>query len=48
MLLRMSIIKIQEITSIGKDVEKREPLFTVDENKIGVPTMENMCRFKKT
>ena len=32
MLLRMSIIKILEITSIGKDVEKREPLFTVDEN----------------
>ena len=32
MLLRMSIIKIQEITSIGKDVKERETLFSVDEN----------------
>ena len=28
MLLRMSIIKIQEITSAGEDMEKRERVFT--------------------
>ena len=31
-LVRMSIIKNLEITNVGKDVEKREPLYTVSWN----------------
>ena len=30
--VRMAIIKKQEITSVGEDVEKREPSYTVGEN----------------
>ena len=30
--IRMAITKRQVITSVGKDVQKREPLYTVSEN----------------
>ena len=30
--VRMAIIKRQEITSVGEDVEEREPLYTVGGN----------------
>ena len=31
-LVRMNIIKNLEITNVGKDVEKKEPLYTVSHN----------------
>ena len=33
--------KRPKVTNIGKDVEKREPSYTVGGNVIGVATMEN-------
>jgi hypothetical protein len=31
-LVRMAIMKKQKVTNIGKDIEKREPLYTIDGN----------------
>ena len=39
--IRMAIIKRQQISSVGKDVEKREPLFTVGRNINWGTIMEN-------
>ena len=40
-LISMATLKIQEIRSVDKDVEKREILYTVDENVNGMAAMEN-------
>ena len=40
-MLEWLFSKRQEITSVGEDVEKREPLCTVDGNVNGVATVEN-------
>ena len=48
MPLRMAIIqKRQEITSVGKDMEKIKLSYTVDGNVIGAATKENSRRFLK-
>lgn len=39
--ISMATLKIQEIRSVDKDVEKREILYTVDENVNGMAAMEN-------
>ena len=39
--IRMAIIKREEITSVGKDVEKRDPSCTVGGNVICAGTVEN-------
>ena len=31
-LVRMAVIKKTQITNVGEDVERREPLYTVGEN----------------
>ena len=40
-LISMTTLKIQEIRSVDKDVEKWEILCTVDENVNGMAAMEN-------
>ena len=30
--IRVALVKRQQITSVGKDVEKKEPLYTVGDN----------------
>ena len=37
----MATIQLQEITNVGEDVEKREPLCTVDQNVNWCSTVEN-------
>lgn len=39
-IVRMPNIKRQEITRVGKDMEKRESLCTFDRNVIGTATIE--------
>ena len=41
----MAIIKKQEITSVGEDVEKREPLCSVGENVNWCNTVKNSMKF---
>ena len=40
-LLAWLLLRRQEITSVGENVEKKEPLYTVGGNEIGSATMEN-------
>ena len=40
-LISMATLRIQEIRSVDKDVEKWEILYTVDENVNGMAAMEN-------
>ena len=37
----MAIIKRQELTSVDKDVERREPLYTIGGNANGMATIAN-------
>ena len=40
-LLEWLLSKREAITSVGEDVEKREPLYTLGRNETGAATMEN-------